>query len=414
MKKTLALIIAGGRLDLFSHHRSKAALPFAGKYRLIDFSLSNCVNSGIENVGVITQHMPSSLKRHIGIGKPWDLDRKYSGITILQPHKGMPGSGWYQGAAEAVYKNMSFLENFDVRDIIILAGNLVYKMDYNKILKYHREKNADLTIAASNIPFEEAVHFHSLDYGEQQKIKGFRKESSGSNTNKVAIGVNVIKKDLLLQKLNTYCSQKDVKSEEDFIRRMIAEQKDIYFYDFDGYWQSIRTVDSYWESNLETARNIPKLNLYDQNWQIYTRSEEKPPAKFGEKSHVQKSLVANGAIINGRVENSIISPGVYIEKGVLVSDSVVLNDTVIGQNSLINKTIIDKNVLVGADCRIGDGNDFAENNGRENILKSGLNLIDKDITIADKIVINRNCRIETDIKQGDFENNQIKSGSNIK
>lgn len=413
MKKTLALIIAGGRLDLFSKHRSKSALPFAGKYRLIDFSLSNCVNSGIENVGIITQYMPNSLRRHIGIGKPWDLDRKQGGITILQPHKGTPGSGWYQGAAEAVYKNIRYLKSFDVNDVLILPGNLVYKMDFNKILDYHREKNADLTIAAADIPFEEAAHFNSLAYDFDHKVEGFLKYSDESTTNKVAIGVHVIKKDLLLHKLNKYCSQKNVKTEEDFIANMITDQKNIYFYDFEGYWQSIRTVDSYWKSNLETAENIPKLNLYDQNWQIHTRSEEKPPAKFGKNSYIKKSLIANGAIINGRVENSIISPGVYIEEGALVTDSVVLNDTVVGQNSIINKTIADKNVLIGANCRIGDGNDFSANTTAENILESGLNIIAKDIVIADNIVINRNCRIAADINNDDFENDEVKSGSNI-
>lgn len=414
MKRTLALIFTSGSLDLFSQHRSKAAMPFAGKYRLIDFSLSNCVNSGIENIGIITQHMPSSLRKHIGIGKPWDLDRKYGGITILQPHKGNPGSGWYQGAAEALYKNIRYLHNFDVEDILILPGNLVYKMDYNQLIKAHRDRGADLTIAANNLPFEEAAHYPTLDYDQEYRVKGFKNEINGTGKNKVSIGINVIKKDILLRKLNKYCSHKNVKSEEDFITRMIADQKEIYLYNFEGYLENIRTVYSYWKSNLEAAENLPKLNLYDNNWQIHTRSEEKPPAKFGTNSHINKSLISNGAIINGRVENSIISPGVYIEDGAFVTDSVILNNTVIGQNSLVNKTVIDKNTLIGANCRIGDGNDFTENNASENILKSGLNIIARDLKIADNITINRNCRIAADIAANDFENNMIKSGSTIK
>jgi glucose-1-phosphate adenylyltransferase len=413
LKKTLALIVAGGRLDLFSNYRSKAAMPFAGKYRLIDFSLSNCVNSGIENIGIITQYMPYSLKRHIGIGKPWDLDRKNGGITILQPHKGAPGSGWYQGDGEAIYKNISYLKNQKIDDVLVLPGNLVYKMDYQKLLKVHREKNADLTIAANNIPYDDACHFSIINYDQEHRVNEFQKETDQPAKNLVSMGVNVFKAEVLLKYLSRYCSQGAVTLEEDIIPEMIADKLDVFLYDYDGYWKNIRTVDSYWKSNLETAENIPRLDLYDEKWKIHTRSEEKPPAKFGKSSHVNKCLISNGAIINGRVENSIISPGVYIEEGALVTDSVILNNCVIRQNALINKSIMDKNVLIGANCLIGSGNDFSPNTAANNILNSGLNIIAKNIKIAENTLINRNCRIEADVNNGDFKNNEIKSGSTV-
>lgn len=413
MKKTLALIIAGGRLDLFSNYRSKAALPFAGKYRLIDFSLSNCVNSGIQNIGIITQYKPHSLRRHIGIGKPWDLDRKNGGVTILQPHKGKLSSGWYEGDAQAIYKNIEYILSHDIENILVLPGNLVYKMDYQKLLKVHKEKNADLTIAANNISYSDVVNFSVLKHDQEHRVKKIYQEKNDPHENLVSMGIGVFKADALINNLHKYCNSKAVSFGQDIIPAMIDDEQNIFFYNYDNYWKNIETVDSYWDSNLETAKNIPQLNLYDQNWRIYTRSEEKPPAKFGRNSHISKSLISNGAIVNGRVENSIISPGVYIEEGALVTNSVILNNSIIHKNALVNKSIMDKNVQIGANSKIGAGSNFSTNMSSAAPLKSGLNIIAKNVKIAENITIQRNCRITADVKHGDFINDTIKSGSSV-
>lgn len=412
MKKTLALILAGGRLDLLSKTRSKAALPFAGKFRLIDFSLSNCINSGIENIGIVTQYMPNSLKEHIGIGKPWDLDRKDGGITILQPFKGPEEDNWFLGNAQALYKNLSYIKQQLPEEILILPGNLVYKMDYQKILNEHRKNDADLTIAANNIPYSYAKYYSTLDYTENNKVTAIKRGNEPSK-NLISMGVYVFKKDVLIKSLIKYCSQGAVDFEKDIIPKMLAEDKNIYLSRYEGHWRSIRDFRSYWKGNIEITEDYPALNLYDEKWPIFTRSEEKPPVKLGNDSHIKKSLISNGAIVNGRVENSVISPGVFIEEDAVVKNSIILNNCTIRKNSIIDNTIIDKNVEIKENTRIGYGNDMTKNTDNEIILDEGLNLIAKDISIDSNITVNRNCRINKDIKTGQFENNEVKSGSTI-
>ncbi|MFN2340563.1 MAG: glucose-1-phosphate adenylyltransferase subunit GlgD [Halanaerobium sp.] len=412
MKKTLALITAGGRLDLLSETRSLAALPFAGKFRLIDFTLSNCVNSKIENVGVITQYMPYSLNEHLGIGRPWDLDRRQGGITILQPYKGKPGEDWYLGNAQAVFRNLSYIKNEAPAEILILPANLIYKMNYQNLIKEHRENNADLTVTAANIPYSDALHFSILDYDSNHRLLDIKKEKEPSK-NLVSMGVFVFKKEVLIDYLQKLCSQGAVDFESEIIPQMLADQKNIFVSKYQDQWRSIRSVQSYWKSNLETTENIPKINLYDSTWPIFTRSEEKPPVKFGPHSLSTKSLIANGAIINGRVENSVIGPGAYIEEGSIIKDSIILNNSIIRKNSLINKSIIDKNVEVKENVKIGFGNDFKINSDAENSLENGLNVVAKNIKIAAGITIGRNCRIDRDIEAGEFENDEIKSGSTV-
>ena len=413
MDKTIALITAGGRLDLLSELRSKAAMPFAGKFRLVDFTLSNCVNSGVEDIGIITQYMPNSLKRHLGIGKPWDLDRKKGGITILQPFKGPEKDYWSQGNAQSVYYHLSYLRSKEtVEEVLILPGNLVYKMDYRKLIKEHRNNEAELTIAGNNISYQAAQHFSTIKYRPDFKITDIKQNQKPAN-NLVSMGVYVFNKNTLVEILDKYCNQGIVDFETGIIPKMVSEGRDVYLTKFDGYWKTIRTTQSYWKSNLETTENIPKLNLYDNDWPIYTRSEEKPPVKFGENSNTTKSLISNGAIVNGRVKNSVIAPGVYIEEGAMVKNSVILNNSIIRKNSEIDKTIIDKDVEIKENVQIGSGSDFTINSDAENTLENGLNLIAKDITIAKNIRVHRNCRINRDITADEFENNEVLSGTTV-
>ena len=416
MDETLALILAGGRgtrLDILSAHRAKPSVPFAGKFRLIDFALSNCVNSGIFNVGVLTQYLPLSLNNHIGIGKPWDLDRKMGGVTILQPFKGKPGrTDWYEGTAHAVYKNISFIRSKNPEDVIILSGDHVYEMDYSKMLNHHRQKNADLTIAAQPVDYEEASRFGILDYKEDMKITDFVEKPEDPPSNLASMGIYIFKKDVLLEVLQKYCNREDSDFGHHIIPPMI-DNKEVYTYEFDDYWQDVGTLESYWKTNLELTRPVPELNLYNEEWKLYTRSEEKPSVKFGSSGCSFNSLISNGAIINGTVENSIISPGVYIEKGAEVKDSIIFNDTIIKSNSVIKKTIIDKEVEVNSNCKIGVGDDMTPNQEKPELVNNGLNIIAKRATIPEGITIKRNCRVLSYSGVEDFDKKVIDSGSTI-
>lgn len=416
--RTLALILAGGRgsrLDILSAHRAKPGVPFAGKFRLIDFALSNCVNSGIYNVGVLTQYLPHSLNRHIGIGKPWDLDRKKGGVTILQPFRGKPGeTDWYKGTAHAIYKNISFIKSNDPEEVIILSGDHVYEMDYSKMVNYHREKGADLTVAAQPVDYKDASRFGILDHAPDFEVTNFVEKPADPPSNLASMGIYVFKTDVLLDLLKQNCNQQNSDFGHHIIPPMIENQdQKVYLYKYDDYWRDVGTLESYWETSLELAKSIPELNLYDESWKLHTRSEEKPPAKFGKYGGASCSLISNGAIINGTVENSIISPGVYIEKGAVVRNSIVFNDSVIRSNSIVDKAIIDKEVEIKANCKIGDGDDHTPNRDKPDLLASGLNIIAKRATIPEGTVMGRNCRVFSYVGEENFPNKHISSGSTI-
>lgn len=416
--RTLALILAGGRgsrLDILSAHRAKPGVPFAGKFRLIDFALSNCVNSDIYNVGVLTQYLPHSLNNHIGIGKPWDLDRKKGGVTILQPFRGKPGeTDWYKGTAHAIYKNISFIKNNDPDEVIILSGDHVYEMDYSKMINYHREKGADLTIAAQPVDYKDASRFGILDHNSDLEVTDFLEKPADPPSNLASMGIYVFKTEVLLDLLDQNCNQQNSDFGHHIIPPMIEnEEKKVYLYEYDGFWKDVGTLDSYWETSLELAKSIPELNLYDESWKLHTRSEEKPPVKFGKYGGASCSLISNGAIINGTVENSIISPGVYIEKGAVVRNSIVFNDSVIRSNSIVDKAIIDKEVEIKANCKIGHGDDYTPNRKEPDLLESGLNIIAKKATIPEGTVIGRNCRVFSYVGEENFSNKHISSGRTI-
>lgn len=412
--KTLALILAGGRgsrLDILSEHRAKPSVPFAGKYRLIDFVLSNCVNSGIFNVGVLTQYLPLSLNDHIGIGKPWDLDRKYGGITILQPYTGKEG-GWYKGTAHAIYQNMSYLRGISAEYILILSGDHLYKMNYDKMVEDHIDRNADLTIAAQRVPIEDASRFGILDTDKTGRITNFLEKPDDPPSNLASMGIYVFTKDVLIRGLERYCSVEKSDFGHHVIPPMI-ENNEVYLYEYEGYWRDVGTLKSYWETNLSLTKPLPELNMYDDDWKIHTKSVEKPPVKLGPNSSVKNSLLSNGAIINGTVVNSVISPGVYIEDNVVVKDSVIFNDAVIKKNTTIDQCLIDKEVKIGKDCQIGVGDDLTPNKEKPDLLFNGLNIIAKRAVIPDNIQVERNCRIMSYTRPKDFEDKKIKSGSTV-
>ncbi|TDX51424.1 glucose-1-phosphate adenylyltransferase [Orenia marismortui] len=416
--ETLALILAGGRgtrLDLLTDHRSKPSVPFAGKFRLIDFALSNCVNSGIYNVGVLTQYLPMSLHDHIGIGKPWDLDRKIGGIKLLQPYTGKDKKyGWYQGTAHAVCQNINYIKESNPKYVIILSGDHVYKMDYSQMIDYHKEKKGELTIAAQAVPLEEANRFGILETDKDMEISNFTEKPDSPPNNLASMGIYVFNTAALIDILEEHCNQENSDFGHHIIPQMI-EKAPSYCYEYKGYWRDVGTVKSFWETNLALASTMPELNLYDQNWRIHTRSQEEPPVKFGDSGSAKQSIIANGSIINGEVENSVIASGVFIEEGAKVKDSIIFNNTLIKANATLNKVIVDKNVIIGSNSHIGYSKELASNYDKPNLYKSGLTVIGKGAKIPTKIKIACNSRILPYIKESDFDGEVlIKSGSSVK
>ena len=406
---TLALILAGGRgsrLDLLSEKRVKPAVPFAGKYRIIDFTLSNCCNSGIYDIAILTQYLPLSLNEHIGVGKPWDLDRRDTRLTLLQPNK-----EWYAGTADAVRQNIEYVRRSSARYVLILSGDHVYKMDYRKMIKTHEEKGAALTIAVQPVAWEETHRFGILTTDADHKITKFSEKPKAADSNLASMGIYVFDKEVLLDAL-THVAAEDLDFGKHIIPHLLKSAS-VYAHVFDDYWKDVGTYDSYLEANLEltgTVDQIP-LDMYDRNWRIYTRSEEMPAVKVGSNAHINQALIANGCIIAGEVTRSVLSPGVIVHPGAVVRDSVILNDTEIMPGAVVEKAILDKNVLVDFGAKIGHGDDFTPNQDNPELLSSGINVIAKGVKIPENTIVERNCRI---FSTATIKSGTIKSGSTLR
>lgn len=407
--ETLVLILAGGkgsRLDILSQKRSKPAMPFAGKYRIIDFSLSNCVQSGLFNVAILTQYLPLSLNEHIGNGKPWDLDRRDASLTLLQPH-----SYWYLGTADAVLKNLEFIERKNPKNVLILSGDHIYKMDYRKMIQKHNDKSALLTIAVQPVPMEEASRFGIVEVNKDDEITGFIEKPANPPSNLASMGIYVFDFSLLQDVLRTTDNQ-ELDFGKDIIPKLIeTTKKSVYSYEFDGYWKDVGTYESYLEANLEMTKDYTPLNLHDPSWKVYTRSEEYPPVKISANAKVEESLVSNGCVIEGTVINSVLSPGVRVGKNTIIKNSVILNDSIIGDNVIIDNSILDKKVVVGRNTIIGYGDDYTPNIEEPTFLTSGISVVEKSTIIPGDMKIGRNVRI---FKHAEFPSNEIKSGSTLK
>ena len=408
--ETLALILAGGRgsrLDILSEKRSKPAVPFGGKFRIIDFALSNCTNSGIFQIGILTQYLPLSLNEHIGVGKPWDLDRRDSFVTLLQPN-----NSWYMGTADAVRKNIEFVKRYASKYVLILSGDHVYKMDYSKMIEAHKVHGAELTIATKVIPIEEASRFGILETDENYKVEKFVEKPKEPKSNLASMGIYVFSTDALIKQIESYPDIEDLDFGRDIIPNMIKDEK-VYAYPFKDYWMDVGTYDSYVETNLEFCHDAP-LDLYDTSWKIYTKSEDLPPAKIGSNARLKTSLISNGCQIEGEVIESVLSPGVKVGAGSSVRNSIIFNDVVIGENCKIENTIIDKETIIGNNCIIGTGDASIPNQDNPSLLSSGINVIGKHLVIPEDVIIERNVRILSHSKGKEFESKIIKSGSTIK
>jgi glucose-1-phosphate adenylyltransferase len=419
MSKILAVIMAGGagtRLSVLSEERSKPAVPFAGKYRIIDFTLSNCVNSDIYDVDILTQYRPHSLNDHIGVGKPWDLDRASGGVRLLQPYQGRSSQSWYGGTADAVYQNLDYLLERRASQMLILAGDHIYKMDYRGMLKFHQDKDADLTIGVMNVPLEETDRFGIMTVDTDWRINAFFEKPKARDKGTLAsMGIYIFNTDILAERLSKGAKEHaDLDFGKHVIPSMIQDSR-VYAYPFEGYWVDVGTIQSYWETTLALLEPKPPLDLYDSSWVIHTRSQEKPPAKIGPQGKIEASLVSNGCIIRGRVEHSVLSPGVYVAPGAVVRDSIVMNDAWIGEGAILDKVIVDKQAVVGAGTQLGAGDDMKPNVAEPEKLNTGITVVGKGASIPGNLFIGRNVVIQTKVAESDFASfgTTVPSGSTV-
>lgn len=417
MQRVLGLILAGGageRLSILSSERAKPAVPFGGKYRIIDFTLSNCTNSGIHNVAVLTQFNPRSLAQHIGIGRPWDLDRAKGGIIILQPFLSRSGRDWYKGTADAVYQNLYYVEEQRVDEVLILAGDHVYTMRYDHMINFHRNRGADVTVGVTEVPLAEASRFGIVTLDHNERVVAFDEKPKEPKSNLASMGIYVFNKDVLIKCLEADVDDKE--SSHDFGRDIIPQvigTHQVYGYRYRGYWRDVGTIDSYWQANMDLIVDLPELNLYSPETELRTIFQNMPPVKLGPKAQAVRSLIANGAIINGQVQNSVIFPGVFIEEGAKVIDSIIFADATVGKGAIIDRCIIDKQAWVGAGCHIGYGDDLTPNQEEPQNLNTGITLVGKGAKIPNGVKIGRNCKIGCWVERTDFDSDIIPSGGSV-
>lgn len=357
-QQCVAMLLAGGqgsRLYTLTEKTAKPAVPFGGKYRIIDFPLSNCVNSHIYTVGVLTQYQPLVLNEYIGNGQPWDLDRMQSGVMVLPPYQGKNGADWYKGTANAIYQNLNFINRYDPDYVLILSGDHIYKMDYNAMLQEHIRKGADCTIAVLNVSIEEASRFGIMNTDDDMKILEFEEKPAHPKSTNASMGIYIFNRALLEKYLTE--DEADPTSSNDFgkniIPKMLSDQCRMYAYPFDGYWKDVGTISSLWEANMDLLGDNPAFDLKDKSWRIYSRNTSMPPQHVGEKAKISNSLITEGCDIEGIVENSVLFSGVTVEKGAYIKDSVIMSGVHIGPGATVNYSIIDENTYVGENCVVG-------------------------------------------------------------
>ncbi len=391
-KECVAMLLAGGqgsRLYALTQKTAKPAVSFGGKYRIIDFPLSNCVNSGIDTVGVLTQYQPLQLNDYIGNGLPWDLDRNYGGVKILPPYQGHGGADWYKGTANAIWQNMEFINRYDPKYVIILSGDHIYKMDYAKMLAYHKEKGADCTIAVIEVPIEEASRFGIMSTREDGQIFKFAEKPKNPESTKASMGIYIFTKDVLEKYLRE--DSLDPDSSNDFgknvIPKMLADGQKMYAYPFEGYWKDVGTISSLWEANMDLLGEEPNFQLFNDKWRIYSRHDAEPPQYLGKGSKVVNSSLTEGCEVWGTVKNSVLGANVYVGKGAVVEDSVVMSDTRIEEGAVVRYSILDTGVTVGKDARVGEDKATAQ----------GIAVLGADYKVNDKEVVPAGAMLPKDI-----------------
>ena len=414
-KEMIAMLLAGGqgsRLGVLTQKVAKPAVSFGGKYRIIDFPLSNCINSGVDTVGVLTQYQPLRLNTHIGIGIPWDLDRNVGGVTILPPYERSKGSDWYTGTANAIFQNLEYMETYNPDYVLILSGDHIYKMDYEVMLEYHKANNADVTIAAMPVPLEEASRFGILITDDSNRVTEFEEKPANPRSNLASMGIYIFSWKVLKEAL--------VKLQDvpgcDFGKHIIPycheQGKKIYAYEYNGYWKDVGTLSSYWEANMELIDIIPEFNLYEEYWKIYTKSDIIPPQYIAADAKVERSIIGEGSEIYGEVRGSVIGAGVIVEKGAVVTDSIVMRGSVVGEGSRLYKAIVAEDVTIGKGVEIGVG-DYADSKYDPKVYQSDLATIGEHSVIPDGVKIGKNTAVSGVTAAEDYPDGFLSGGDYI-
>ena len=415
-KEMIAMLLAGGqgsRLGVLTEKVAKPAVAFGGKYRIIDFPLSNCINSGIDTVGVLTQYQPLRLNTHIGIGIPWDLDRNEGGVTVLPPYEKSTSSEWYTGTANAIYQNLDYMEQYNPDYVLILSGDHIYKMDYEIMLNYHKANKADITIACMPVPIEEASRCGIMVTDESGRVTEFEEKPEKPSSNLASMGIYIFSWKVLKEALIALKEQSNC----DFGKHILPYCKDkgqrLFAYEYNGYWKDVGTLGSYWEANMELIDIIPEFNLYEEFWKIYTKGDIIPPQYIAADAVTDRCIIGEGTEIYGEVHNSVIGPNVVISRGAVVEDSIIMRNSTVGENTILNKAIIAEDVTIGDNVTVGFGEE-AENVLKPAVYAFGLATIGENSVIPDNVKIGRNTAISGVTTATNYPGGVLASGQVIK
>ena len=415
-KEMIAMLLAGGqgsRLGVLTANIAKPAVAFGGKYRIIDFPLSNCINSGVDTVGVLTQYQPLKLNTHIGIGIPWDLDRNVGGISVLPPYEKSTSSEWYTGTANAIYQNLKYMDQYNTDYVLILGGDHIYKMDYQVMLDFHKSNNADVTLATIPVPIEEASRFGVCITDDSGKILEFQEKPEQPRSNLASMGIYIFSWSILKEALITLRDQPGCDFGKHIIPYCHERGDSIYAYEFNGYWKDVGTLGSYWESNMELIDLIPVFNLYEEFWKIYTKNEWLRPQYISNSSVIDKAIMGDGCEVYGEVYNSVIGSNVVIEEGAVVRDSIIMNSTRIGKNTILDKTIVAEDTVIGAGCVLGAGDDGVVNQVKPDVYAFNLVTVGDNTVIPDGVTIGKNTAISGVTTKEDYPNNTLEGGGTL-
>ncbi len=415
-KEMIAMLLAGGqgsRLGVLTTKKAKPAVSFGGKYRIIDFPMSNCINSGVDTVGVLTQYQPLQLNRHIGIGIPWDLDRKNGGVTVLAPHMKTDEGAWYTGTANAIYQNIEYINNYNPEYVLVLGGDHIYKMDYSKMLDFHKKNKCHATIAVLEVPLEHANRFGIMNTLSDDKVYEFEEKPQNPKNNLASMGIYIFNWEVLKEAL---IKDNKVHDDSDFgkhiIPMLIEANMTLYAYRFNEYWEDVGTIESYWQANMELIKTVPAFNLYEDFWKIYTDMDHQPPQYTSSEAVVRTSLLSEGSEVYGVVENSVIGPEVTISEGAVIRDSIIMKGCYIGKNTVLERCIVDEDTHIGADVKIGMGEN-TPNKLKPKVYDTGISVIGENTVVPDGVTVGKNCVIYGVTKFEDFEGGVLESGESI-
>ena len=414
-KEMIAMLLAGGqgsRLGVLTSKVAKPAVAFGGKYRIIDFPLSNCINSGVDTVGVLTQYQPLRLNTHIGIGIPWDLDRNIGGVTVLPPYEKSTNSEWYTGTANAIFQNLDYMESFNPDYVLILSGDHIYKMDYEVMLDFHKTNNAEVTIAVMPVPMEEASRFGIMITDENRRIIDFEEKPEHPRSNLASMGIYIFNWKTLKEALLNMADQPALDFGKHVIPYCNEKGAPLYAYEFNGYWKDVGTLNSYWEANMELIDIVPVFNLYEEYWKIYTKSDILPPQYMSRDSVVQRCIIGEGTDVYGQVYNSVVGCGVTIGAGAVIRDSIIMNHVSIGAGCEINKAIVAENVQIGDRVKLGVG-DEAENDTAPHIYNHGLVTVGEKSVIPEGVSVGKNTVIAGETTAADYPDAYLPSGRTL-